>query len=241
MVRTEPTRQPPRQDAKLQTTRVWWQLTPDRQISAAQRSASEPRLGAFASWRKTTTSTTDRVRICSRQPRASSRGPRVGGTLESGRTHAPTTVLRAGSAWPPQPRVSAWTVFSASPWAPACGAIFCTFPGLGLAAPLEIALFKTQGSGDAWVAGACMLQSGAAGLVAGLSQVAWAEMDLPYLPSLVTGRWRSSPPVPRTSPGRWGRPGPHSLSSSPCSPPRCRRAWPRGRIRGGLLREASRK
>jgi hypothetical protein len=82
-------------------------------------------------------------------------------------------------------RMSAWTVFGIT-LGSACGAIFCTFLAWVSRRRYEIALFKAQGSGNAWVAGAYMLQSGTAGLVAGVAGVTAGGWLCPVLADLVT-------------------------------------------------------
>lgn len=82
-------------------------------------------------------------------------------------------------------RVSAWTVFGIT-LGSACGAIFCTFLAWVSRRRYEIALFKAQGSGNAWVAGTYMVQSGAAGLVAGLIGVLFGGWLCPVLADRVT-------------------------------------------------------
>jgi hypothetical protein len=64
-------------------------------------------------------------------------------------------------------RIGAWVVFAIT-LGSACGAIFCIFLAWVSRRRYEIALLKAQGSGNVWVAGIYILQSGAAGLIAGL-------------------------------------------------------------------------
>ena len=173
---------PRREDAKNDESVV--AASPDEQISAAQRSATN-HLGAFASWRENNNLNYDRVRIYFDGRKSLLRARAL--VEERYKFWATTPYdrfesrLRLAAA----ARVSAWTVFGIT-LGSACGAIFCTFLAWVSRRRYEIALFKTQGSGNAWVAGTYMLQSGAAGLVAGLAGVALGRWICPVLADLVS-------------------------------------------------------
>ena len=84
-------------------------------------------------------------------------------------------------------RVSAWVVFGITLTA-ACGSVFCTFLAWVSRRRYEIALMKAQGSGNAWVAGLYTVQSGVAGLFAGLIGVILGSRLCPLLADVVTRR-----------------------------------------------------
>jgi hypothetical protein len=84
-------------------------------------------------------------------------------------------------------RTSAWVVFAIT-LGSACGSIFCTFLAWVSRRRYEIALLKAQGSGNAWVAGLYMLQSGVAGLIAGVTGAAAGIKLCPILAAAVSRR-----------------------------------------------------
>jgi hypothetical protein len=82
-------------------------------------------------------------------------------------------------------RSSAWIVFAIT-LGTACGTIFCTFLAWVSRRRFEIALLKAQGSGNGWVAGLYMLQSGCAGLLAGGAGVLAGVWLCPVLAGMVS-------------------------------------------------------
>ena len=82
-------------------------------------------------------------------------------------------------------KASAWVVFGIT-LGTACGSIFCTFLAWVSRRRYEIALLKAQGSGNGWVAGLYMLQSGAAGLIAGGVGVLLGVRLCPVLAGMVS-------------------------------------------------------
>ena len=82
-------------------------------------------------------------------------------------------------------RTSAWVVFAIT-LGSACGSIFCTFLAWVSRRRYEIALLKAQGSGNAWVAGLYVLQSGTAGLLAGVAGAAAGVQLCPLLAAAVS-------------------------------------------------------
>jgi ABC-type lipoprotein release transport system permease subunit len=100
-------------------------------------------------------------------------------------------------------RSSAWVVFAITLGA-ACGSIFCTFLAWVSRRRYEIALFKAQGSGNAWVAGLYMLQGGVAGLVAGALGVLVGALVCPAIARVVSQRLELAEPVVLAMPNSIG-------------------------------------
>jgi hypothetical protein len=98
-------------------------------------------------------------------------------------------------------RMGSWAVLFITLGA-ACGSIFCAFLAWVSRRRYEIALLKAQGSGNAWVAGTYLLQSGVAGLLAGCIGVIFASYLLcPWLSGWVTSAFGVQEPISLHVPG----------------------------------------
>lgn len=84
-------------------------------------------------------------------------------------------------------QISAWTVFAVT-LGSAGGAILCTFLSWVSRRRYEIALLKAQGATQGWVAGLYVVQSAAAGLLAGMAGAATARATCPWLSAAVADR-----------------------------------------------------
>lgn len=84
-------------------------------------------------------------------------------------------------------RISAWTVFGVT-LGSAGGAILCTFLSWVSRRRYEIALLKAQGAPQAWVAGLYVVQSAAAGLLAGVAGVAAGRAACPLVSRAAAAR-----------------------------------------------------
>ncbi|NCC50389.1 MAG: ABC transporter permease [Spartobacteria bacterium] len=92
-------------------------------------------------------------------------------------------------------QLGAWTVLLITLGA-ACGSIFCTFLAWVSRRRYEIALLKAQGSGHLWIAATYLTQSGAAGILAGITGLLISSrLVCPLLTDWLNRAFALDPPI----------------------------------------------